>query len=167
MTRGAARKTRARNRAQPHARAQLCERTYAGVMEAPGQQVVVLSKVFAGDINAGYQELANVQARPLPAPPCGAALCAPRLRSRAQCTLPPHAHTRIMHAHPAAQLLRVNGVDVVGLGHAAALLGATEGPFAVLELEWNKARARARAWTHACMHARTHAHTDSMQRIRA
>lgn len=30
-------------------------------MEAPGQQVVVLSKVLASDVNAGYQELANVQ----------------------------------------------------------------------------------------------------------
>lgn len=30
-------------------------------MEHPGQQVVVLSKVFAADINTGYQDLCNVQ----------------------------------------------------------------------------------------------------------
>lgn len=31
-------------------------------------------------------------------------------------------------------------MEVVSLGHAAALLEATAGPFAVLELEWNKVR---------------------------
>ena len=32
-------------------------------MEKPGQQVVVLSKVFASDINTGYQDLCNIQVR--------------------------------------------------------------------------------------------------------
>lgn len=41
----------------------LCERAFAGTMERPGQQVVVLSKVFAADINSGYQDLGNVQVR--------------------------------------------------------------------------------------------------------
>jgi hypothetical protein len=66
----------------------------------PLPQVVVLSKVFAGDINTGYQDLCNVQ------------------------------------------LLRVDGVDVVNLGHAAALIEAAKGPFVKLELEWNKVRPR-------------------------
>lgn len=74
----------------------LCERAFAGVMEHPGQQVVVLSKVFAADINTGYQDLCNVQ------------------------------------------LLRVDGEEVINLGHAAALIEAAKGPFVKLELEWNK-----------------------------
>ncbi|KAI8476024.1 MAG: trypsin-like cysteine/serine peptidase domain-containing protein [Monoraphidium minutum] len=74
----------------------LCERAFAGTMERPGQQVVVLSKVFAADINSGYQDISNVQ------------------------------------------LLRVDGVEVANLGHAAWLLEAAQGPFVKLELEWNK-----------------------------
>jgi hypothetical protein len=62
--------------------------------------VVVLSKVFAADINTGYQDLCNVQ------------------------------------------LLRVDGVEVVNLGHVAALLEGAKGPFVKLELEWNKVGPR-------------------------
>lgn len=77
----------------------LCERAYAGVATRKGEQVVVLSKVLASDVNAGYQDLCNVQ------------------------------------------LLRVDGVPVVNLGHAAALVEAAEGPFVRLELEWDKVGA--------------------------
>ena len=44
------------------------------------------------------------------------------------------------------QLLRVDGVPVVSLGHAAALLEAAPGPFVKLELEWDKVRRQRGAW---------------------
>eukprot|EP00877_Chromochloris_zofingiensis_P007489 jgi/Chrzof1/2994/Cz12g07110.t1 len=39
----------------------LCERAFAGSMQKDGQQVVVLSKVLAADINTGYQDTGNIQ----------------------------------------------------------------------------------------------------------
>ncbi|PNW86569.1 hypothetical protein CHLRE_02g092000v5 [Chlamydomonas reinhardtii] len=39
----------------------LCDRYYGGVMEAPGQEVVLLSKVLSADVNQGFQDLQNYQ----------------------------------------------------------------------------------------------------------
>lgn len=39
----------------------LCEKSLAGQMEHEGQEIVVLSKVMAHDLNAGYQDLCNIQ----------------------------------------------------------------------------------------------------------
>jgi len=42
----------------------LCDRSFAGTMEAEGQECVVLSKVLAWpDVNTGYQDLGNVEVR--------------------------------------------------------------------------------------------------------
>ena len=80
-----------------------------------------------------------------------ASICTAR---RASCHDPPPprapAHNPAIVAAPAPrpclpQLLRVDGVDVVNLGHAAALMEAAKGPFVKLELEWNKVCVRARA----------------------
>jgi hypothetical protein len=39
----------------------LCDRSFGGVMEAPGQEAVILSKVLAWEVNSGYQDLGNVE----------------------------------------------------------------------------------------------------------
>ncbi|KXZ44328.1 hypothetical protein GPECTOR_69g421 [Gonium pectorale] len=39
----------------------LCDRVNSAVLEAPGQEVVILSKVLSSEVNYGYQELGNVQ----------------------------------------------------------------------------------------------------------
>lgn len=68
----------------------------------------------------------------LPSPPTANSCCCIHTCTHASCRrnlLPTACHQ---------QLLRVDGVDVIDLGHAAALIEAAKGPFVKLELEWSK-----------------------------
>jgi PDZ domain len=39
----------------------LCEKAMVAQQQGEGQEVVVLAKVMAADINAGYQDISNIQ----------------------------------------------------------------------------------------------------------